>query len=280
MYYWAKVLYKLLNILYKNLDNDCEAISLLNLLNSRKNVEIICALSGGAMCVREIQRAVGGSNTDIYISIEECLKAGLVDDEYVTGWEYLVRQRGTRLIRLTSKGEELTRSLIDSGYTTPLSLPKVRERWIIAVLHALGTVTGKTRLVKLLFLLGQELGFSRSELGSFYKFKPWIYGPFSKEVVKDLEELQDYGIIKVMIRQVLTGEFNEGLEFLHTYELTPEKKQVVQEALANLPTNAVRRLEKLRAFNEMSLKELLKQVYTKYLDYITESTIVERVLNT
>lgn len=250
----------------------------LDLLHKKKIVEILCALLRGAKGVRELQRAVGGSNSNIYASIEECRAAGLVEDEYLTGLEFGEKPRGMRLIRLTSKARELTQSLIDSGHLMVPSLRKIRERWIIVILSLFKTVSGSTRLMKLLFLLKNELRFSKRELGSFYKFRPWKFGPFCKGVVKDLEELQDDGFVMIETRRLPPNEFSEDQKTLYIYKLTKAGEDVVQEALENLPHNALQRLSGLKAFNSMSLMDLLEYVYTRYPRFITESTIVETIL--
>jgi len=249
-----------------------------DIVRKEKGVEILLVLFSGAKCVREIQRAVGGGNKTIYARIEEFLDAGLVIQEYLKDETYGKKPFDRRLIRLTKEGKELAQSLIDSGFVKPLLLPKVRERWVIAVVNNLKVVSGKTRFMKILFLLKKESGLTERELRGFYQFRAGKYGPFSRGVEKDLEELQEYGFVKVEVKPVSTSEFNEEQGYLHIYELVPEKMDVVKETLNNLPRNTVQRLSNLESFNRMPLIELLRYVYVKYPDYIKNSLIVERVL--
>jgi len=245
---------------------------------NKKTVEILLTLLRGAKGIREIQEAVGGSYSTIYRRLEELRELGLIKKEYLGRLEYGKVPPDSRLIRLTEKGKERIQSITDSGIAKPLLLRKVRERWIIAVLHTLKTVSGRTRFMKLLFLLKNELRFTKRELAGFYQFRSGKYGPFSRGVMKDLEELQDDGFIKVEAKLVSLSEFNEEQEYLHIYELISEQADVVQEAVDNLPSNIVQKLGKLKVFNGMPLVELLKYVYTTYPHYIKKSTIVERVL--
>lgn len=241
-------------------------------------VDVLCALLSGAKGVRELQRAVGGSNKDIYASIDRCKKAGLVEDEYLSGLEYGEKQCGTRLIQLTGEGRELAESWVASGYLRTPYLCKVRERWIIAILHLFGEVRGSTRMMKLLFLLKKESGFSKKKLGAFYRFRPWKYGPFSKGVVDDIEELRNDGFITIEHRRFALNEFDEDEKILHVYKLTKDGKGVAKEVVENLPDRSLQRLEMLRSFTDMPLKRLLKYVYASYPRFIKRSTIVERVL--
>ncbi len=250
-----------------------------NLLRKEKSLEITCTLIRGAKGIREIQRAVGGSYKTIYARIKELVKADLIEEEYLSDEVYGERPTDMRLMRLTKKGKELVQSMIDSGFAKALLLPKARERWIIAILHILGIVRGRTRFMKLLFLLKNEFGFTKNELGGFYRFRAGKFGPFSRGVMKDLEELQEEEFVEVKSLRVSKDKFNEEQEFLHVYRLTSKWSGVVQEAFDNLPSNTLLRLGKLAAFNGRSLMELLKYVYINYRPYIVKSTIVEEVLN-
>lgn len=247
-------------------------------LRKKKAVEIMLILQSGAMGIREIQEAVGGSYSTIYPRLNELQEAGLIKEEYLNGELYGRIPPDKRWIRLTKKGRQTIQFMIRSNLVKPLSLPKVRERWIIAVLHTLGLVSGRTRLIKLLFLLKNELGFTKHELGSFYRFIAGKYGPFSRGLIKDLEELQDIGFIKMEGKPVHLNEFNEEEKYIYNYELTPKGKNVVKEVLDNLPINAVHRLRNLETFNKIPLQELLKYIYKKYPNYIKKSLIMERIL--
>ena len=249
-----------------------------DILRKRKAVEVLLTLSRGAKGIREIQRAVGGSYNTVYARINEFLEANLIEQEYLTDEIFGKKPYDKRLIRLTAKGRELVQSLISSGFAKPLLLRKVRERWIIAVLHTLKTIYGRTRLMKLLFLLKNELEFAKHEMLGFYRFRSGKYGPFSRGVTDDLEELEDDAFIEVRVKEVSLGEFNEEKAVLHIYNLVPKQSDVVQEALDNLPKNSIQRLSKLKVFNRMPLIKLLKYVYTNYPNYIKNSDIVEKVL--
>ncbi len=250
----------------------------LNILRKEKSAEILLALMGGAKGVRELQRMVGGSNETVYQRIKDLLEAGLIEDEYLARDVFGEKPRDSRLLRITIKGKELAQSIVISGFARPILLRKLRERWIIGFLRALGTISGTTRFMKLLFVLKNELGLTERELAGFYSFRAGKYGPFSRGVQRDLEELKDLGFIEVEVRKVAKGKFNEDLKYVHVYKMAPKRIDIIQEASENLPKDILLKLERLKEFNRMPLIELLEYVYLRYPEYIRNSVIVERIL--
>jgi uncharacterized protein YwgA len=250
----------------------------LNILKKEKAADILLALITGAKGVREIQRMVGGSYTTVYQRIREFLEGDLVEDEYITGDVYGKASSDMRLIRLKGKGQELAQSIVSSGFARPFYLPKLRERWIIASLYVCNAIRGTTRFMKLFFVLKNESDFSKKELAGFYAFRPGKYGPFSRGIEQDLEELRDLGLIRMEIRKVPLDEFSEESGSLHVYRLAQTRADVLQEALENLPKDVLRRLNFIISFNAMRTIDLLRYVYTKHPKYVRNSLIVDRVL--
>lgn len=57
-------------------------------------------------------------------------------------------------------------------------------------------ITGRTRLMKLLYLLGEEHEIARLlDIKNWYQFEPYDYGPFSEEVYEDIDFLANVGLI-------------------------------------------------------------------------------------
>lgn len=234
----------------------------------------------GAKGIREIQRKVGGSNSTIYQRIREFLESDLIKDEHIVIEDiYGKAPSDMRLISLKVKGRELAESIVKSGFARPFCLPRLRERWIIATLLACKEIQGTTRLMKLLFLLKNEAHFSKKELAGFYIFRPGKYGPFSRGVERDLLELTDLGIIKMVKRKIPLNEFSEESAFLHIYRVAQTRTDIVEETLQNLPVDVISRLTFLDFFNRMTLLDLLKYVYSRYLKSIKNSIIIDKVLS-
>lgn len=240
-----------------------------------KAVDVLLALYKGAKGFRELQEATSGSYTTIQRRIVELVDAQLVEEEYLSGEEFGEIPFGKRLLRLTEKGRSVVKSLLDAGFVKLPLLNKDREKWVILIPSILGEIRGKTRFMKLLFLLRMKYGFRK---GSFFKFEPWIYGPFSKDLTEDLSELEEQNL---MLKKVLPLSEDEiGKEkVLYEYTLTPQGERIASEILQNLSKREIETLKELAKFNRMKLKPLLKYIYRNYPKYITQSKITEDVLS-
>jgi len=71
-----------------------------------------------------------------------------------------------------------------------------RRDWTLLVLAAAkGAPLTPVQLQKALFLVGKNI--SKRRLGSFYKFRPYDYGPFDSAVYTDAESLQRDGLVEI-----------------------------------------------------------------------------------
>jgi uncharacterized protein YwgA len=243
-------------------------------LRGEKSVDILLALYNGGKGVREIQTATGGSHSTIQKRISELLAEHLIKEEYLTGEEFGEIPVGKRLISLSEEGRTIIESLLQGGFLKLPRLSKDRQKWLVLTAHILNQIRGRTRFMKLLFLLRFELGLRK---GNFFRFKPWIYGPFSEGVVEDLEELERQGFMQKTRVSFLEGETREE-RVLYMYEPTTVGRDVAQELLKYLPRQYSSMLEELRKFNDMPLKELLIYIYKRHPKFIKRSIITERIL--
>lgn len=244
-----------------------------SVLSRRKTVAVLLALFKGAKGVRELQEATAGSYTTIQKRIAELIDAGLIEEELLTGEEYGKIPRSKRLLRLTEKGRSIVKSLLDAGFVKLPLLNKDRERWIVSTASVLGKIRGRTRFMKLLFLLRMEY---RLRKGNFFRFKAWLYGPFSDDVAEDLLELEDRNLIHRGVVPFFKEEIREE-RILYEYKLTAEGERIAREILRNLSKREIEMLKELDKFNKMTLETLLRYIYRKYPEYITKSIITESI---
>jgi uncharacterized protein YwgA len=249
-------------------------MSLINVISKRKAIQILLALYGGGKSVSEIQEIVGGSYTTINKRIDELMNADLIAEEYLTGEEFGKIPHNKRFIRITDNGRKIIQSLLETNVVKLPSLRIYRQKWIILILHVLKSVRGRTRLIKLLFLLRREIGMRK---GNYFRFEAGNYGPFSKEIIADVEELEKKGFISIK-KETLKNEFSEDEKISYEFSLTTKGENLIQEALEDLPPDTLQKLQKLRPFNDMPLLELLKYVYERYPEFIRNSVIVEKIL--
>lgn len=129
-------------------------------------------------------------------------------------------------------------------------------------------IYGKTRLIKVLFLVIQELFPDLVDKAAFF---PHHFGPYSAEVAKRLNELLDKKLLTV---QKKSNDWafqlsKEGIEFAYHLglnesgkmdEQTMKKVQQIRKRLAN-----------------KSVKQILNLLYTEYPEYAVKSRVLEEV---
>ncbi|MDS0297036.1 type II toxin-antitoxin system antitoxin SocA domain-containing protein [Halogeometricum luteum] len=128
-------------------------------------------------------------------------------------------------------------------------------------------VQGRTRFQKMVFLLQQQLETDSSI--STYDFEAYDYGPFSKGLYDDLDDLIDRGLV-----EETREEFDED-KALYEYELTEKGRDLAKRFEDLKETNQVLNLsEELKdEFNQKNLSEVLDFVYSEYPEY-TENSVL------
>jgi uncharacterized protein YwgA len=146
-------------------------------------------------------------------------------------------------------------------------------------------IDGITRLEKLLFLIDQETHVPRSVVEPF-RFRPYSYGPYSREVYEAVELLEEAGLIRE--DRVLEGHTldemeqaaaaaieKEGIE--RRFALTDDGLAVAR-LLARRHSNAFDEVARIKqSYAEMPLSRLIRYVYGKYPSYAEQSRIRDQV---
>lgn len=228
-------------------------------LRKSKSTEILLRLLDGPSYVRELVSDVGGSAQTVEMRIQELLKEGLVEEEVWEAWPF------RKMLKLTERGKDIARLLkVEESFFTVAKKVASKEalergKWLLAILHAMGgTVKGATRLQKLLFLLKREQGIETP-----YNFTPYMFGPHSPDVLEDAIDLETGGYINID-KEVFDHTLAGDCVIERKYQLTPEGAKAAKQLYEKLPAEQRQALSSLKQFNEMTLTELLKYVYTKY----------------
>lgn len=189
---------------------------------------------------------------------------------------------------------------------------KVGKDLLLAFLYAEGkgrqcneAICGRTRLEKMMFIFEKELskGFFKDEDVVLPEFIPYLYGPYSMEVLDDLNFFISIEFIKAtetsikmenetseiqnwveMDNDDLWDEVN-GAEITEQYEksymLTEKGENYTRETiwpqLTDNQKSVIIRLKK--QINSMLLDDLLSYVYKKYPEYAKESLIKDKYLD-
>jgi uncharacterized protein YwgA len=140
---------------------------------------------------------------------------------------------------------------------------------VLVLLRKLGQIRGTTRIMKLIFILTK----SRESQREPYRFYPHTYGPYSKELSLALRELEDSGLIKVTRRPVHIREYGEKKAQMQTFELTAKGRKAADDISKEIKLDK-RSIRKLEILNHMPLRDLIRQVYRSYPDYVSVKSMM------
>lgn len=141
---------------------------------------------------------------------------------------------------------------------------------------------GITRLEKLLFLVDQETS-ALQGVEDRFEFKPYDFGPYSKAVYEAVEVLEQAGLVQEERAyqgqsidsqeeaEVMALDDREGLE--RRFWLT-DNGTAVADLLSSTHPDVVRQLSEIKSsYGNMSLRQLIRYVYTKYPKWAEASKI-------
>ena len=169
---------------------------------------------------------------------------------------------------------------------------------ILALLYApdqrqeAAAIRGRTRLMKMLFLLGIEHGFDHV-VKEYYEFEAYKFGPFCPRVYGDVEFLENVEVIKSREENdasppeasetqsayeegLLPGDIEDAGEGYAepTFTLTEKgeaKAQAIWQSLTPELRNALSTVKK--ACNSIPLTVLLRYVYKEYPQFASKTEL-------
>ena len=162
-------------------------------------------------------------------------------------------------------------------------------------------VNGITRITKAMFLLEKEIKKTLNNSGDikiYPDFLAWNFGPWSKQVMDDLEFFQNIKFIESFEDQSNENPYTEEVEDYKKYNNldlnntdSDEYKQksfklseigikyVKEEIIENFSENEQRLISDFKKrINSLSLYAILEYVYKKYEDYTDKSEIKDKIL--
>jgi len=123
-------------------------------------------------------------------------------------------------------------------------------------------IRGKTRLQKEVFLTQKNL--REAGVFTYYPFRPYNLGPYSKELYDDIEWMQYEGVLE--IKKLDLDDFGICAEFRITKNGVREiEKKVKKQKLERAYEIAV---ETKRRFNAMNVVDLVKFTHSLYPEYV------------
>jgi hypothetical protein len=159
---------------------------------------------------------------------------------------------------------------------------------LILLLYLMNEIWGNIKLVKLPFLLARE-GNCSNFVSDFYLATADNFGPFDKNILKDVDELYNMGIVEkqtVLPRKKRRADGDLGVpdakQIDAVYKLTATGKQVAERlkkgALAQNPLILENIKKIVDTYGKKSQDELLTYVYNTYPDTTTKSLIRDKYL--
>jgi uncharacterized protein len=140
-----------------------------------------------------------------------------------------------------------------------------RENWLLLLLglktdSPLHVALDPVRIQKGMFLLAQE---SDLPIGQRYEFQPYNWGPYSRELRRDLDRLVSEGLVAA--QEVPGYSWKQ-------YSLSHAGLATARQTLATASRAAVALLLDIRRrVTDVTFEELLKDVYSKYPEYAVNS---------
>ncbi|MDH7506179.1 MAG: DUF4065 domain-containing protein [Candidatus Thermoplasmatota archaeon] len=131
-------------------------------------------------------------------------------------------------------------------------------------------IRGMILLMKEIFLMQMEFVKEENIKLQNAEFIAYKYGPYSIDVDKIIDAMEDYGLL------ISRGRKSTNKEIFY---LTRKGEERAEEAFGKLNKHQQEKLKDLRkGWDQLGVNGILKLVYTKYPNYTKESEIIKRVL--
>jgi len=136
-------------------------------------------------------------------------------------------------------------------------------------------IIGKTRLMKLMFLILKEGEFEKNIEGAI-SFEPYKYGPFDPEIYDAIEALESMNIIEKINDITDFSPSFEGEEYdtKIKFKLTEKGINKTKKIIDRMPENLYKKIESIKIiYSRIPLIQLLHYVYSKYSEYAVKSEL-------
>lgn len=163
-----------------------------------------------------------------------------------------------------------------------------RPDFLILLLHFMKEIWGKSRVVKLLFLMSKEYRFDKY-VNDFYSHYAYNYGPFDRVIYEDIEVLKQYGIVderkprqkkKCSEEEIDERDSEEKVDSVYSLTEKGEKfADVLIKSIKGKDSTLIKEINDLKSkYGYMPLKKLLKYIYSQYPEYAKNSKIKDEIL--
>jgi hypothetical protein len=139
------------------------------------------------------------------------------------------------------------------------------KQWLLLALRASRGGLTAVQLQKALFLLGERRSDAVGK--GFYRFEPYNYGPFCRQVYSDADMLAGFGYIEI--------DESRG-RALRRYRLTPAGVHAADQLAAQAPQGGLKYLADVVDWvQSLSFNQLVRAVYQAYPEMRANSVFQE-----
>lgn len=132
----------------------------------------------------------------------------------------------------------------------PEDLFEQKRGLLLKIMACVGSIQGRTRLQKMVFLAQEELG-----LPHLFDFEKHYYGPYSWDLTETVERMLSRGEIEEKVE-------SRGDSIRYTYSASSDAGTIED---LQAPEISEKALDTLKKLSEIPLTALLNYVYRKYL---------------
>lgn len=231
---------------------------LISSLGKSKASEILLALlEQKSMSFTELMKITEGNPRTLSDRIKELSEYNIISAQKDTAFPF------KETIKLTEEGIELAKR-IKIAYANSEGVISKRAEILLYMIGELGNeIKGTTKMEKLPFLLEKEFGVTLA-----YHYIPMEYGPYSIELLDEINLLQLKDYITIKEELVPVTENNETKEVeRRVYCLTEKGKEKSQKISQQISEEIKISIQNIKRYNDMTLRELLNYVHTSYPEY-------------
>lgn len=234
-------------------------------LEKKLSIEILRVLyEEGKLSLSELKEATGGNWETLLRRIEELKGEGLINSVKSKVFPF------ERKIYLTERGREVASRIAPKVET----MLKDADELLLALLYGLGgELKGSTKLEKFVYRLERE-----TDIRKCFKFRPYLYGPFSAEVLNAAQKLAFLGLIE--IREEVWGVEGDYTKTLVIYSLTPKGRMVAKDCFNSLSEEVKRKIrEEFREDSRKPTEIFLKEFYRKYKEFKKQTKLDRYIIS-
>jgi len=219
---------------------------------------IITLLDKKSMNFTELMKSTKSNPRTLSDRIKDLAKAKVISVEKLQNFPF------TETIQLTKKGVEIAKRMKRVYSHSENSISERAKKLLYIINEAGGSIIGTTRMEKLPFLLEKKY-----DIQFDYHYNPMTYGPYSIELLDDIELLSNNGYLQIIEEFVPVKTDDGSLKETarRSYVLTKKGEEKSKRIKGDILPKIETALDFIHTYNRIALKSLLDYVHKKYPNY-------------